>query len=43
MLVLDFLMNSKLKVLNGISVESMECFNEDVLKKEKMKLSVNCR
>ena len=30
MLVLDFVVNSRLKILNGISVESMECSNKDV-------------
>ena len=29
MLVLDFTVNSKLKIHNGISVESMECLNKD--------------
>ena len=29
MLVLDFMVNSRLKILKGISVESMECLNED--------------
>ena len=30
MLVLDFMVKFRLKILNGISVESMECLNEDV-------------
>ena len=30
MLVSDFMVNSTLKILNGVSVESMECLNEDV-------------
>ena len=30
MLALDFVVDSRLKILNGISVESMECYNEDV-------------
>ena len=29
MLVLDFAVNSRLKILNGIFMESMECLNED--------------
>ena len=29
MLVLDFVVNSRLKILNSISVEFMECLNED--------------
>ena len=28
-LVLDFMVNYRLKMLNSISVESMECLNED--------------
>ena len=27
MLVLDFVVNSRLKILNGVSVEAMECLN----------------
>ena len=29
MLALDLMVDSRLKILNGISVESMECLNED--------------
>ena len=38
MLVLDFVVNCRLKILNGISVKSMECHNKNVYKK-KMALS----
>ena len=34
MLVLDFIVNSVLKILRGISVECTECLNEDVKKKK---------
>ena len=29
MLVLDFVMNSRLKILDGVSVESLKCLNKD--------------
>ena len=35
MLVLDFKVDYRLKILKGISVEHMECLNEDLWKKEK--------
>ena len=44
-LVLDFVMNPRLKILNDISMKSRECLNKDVQKKEerrrKMILSVH--
>ena len=41
MLVLDFMGKCRLKILDGISVESMECLKEDAQKKKKMTLSVH--
>ena len=35
MLISDFMVNSKLKILKGISVEFIECLNEDRGKKNK--------
>ena len=35
MLASDFVVNCRLKILNGISMESMECLNEDAQKKKK--------
>ena len=34
MLVSDFMVNSMLKILKGISVECMECLNEDAKRKK---------
>ena len=34
MLVSDFMMNSMLKILKNVSVECMECLNEDAKKKK---------
>ena len=34
MLVSDFMVNSKLKIFNGISMESMESLHEDVQKEK---------
>ena len=33
-IVSDFMVNSKLKILKGISVEFIKCLNEDAKKKE---------
>ena len=33
MLVSDFMMNAGLKILNGISMDFMECLNKDVKQK----------
>ena len=35
MLVSDFMMKFRLKILDGISVESMECINKNALKKKR--------
>ena len=34
MLVSDFMVNSRLKILNGISTKFMECLNENTQKEE---------
>ena len=34
MLVSDFMVNSRLKILNGICMEFMECLNKDAKKKD---------
>ena len=34
MLVLDFMVKSRLKILKGVSVECMKCLNKDVKKKK---------
>ena len=41
MLISDFMVKSRLKILNGISVESMECLNEDAQKKKKEKRTLS--
>ena len=43
LVLLDFAVDSNLKILVGISVESMECLNEDAYKKKNMTLSVHRR
>ena len=41
-LVSDFVVNSRLKILNSISVESMECPNEDAQKVKRKKNDTFC-
>ena len=42
MLVLDFMIKPRGKILKGISVEYMECLNEDAKKTIKLLLVLNC-
>ena len=39
----DFILNSRLKILNGIAMEFMECLNEDAQKKNEHFLCIGDR
>ena len=43
MLVLDFKVDYRLKILKGISVQSMECLNEDAKKKKNISCTLGGR